>query len=57
MMFDTCNCFGVHMIFDYATSYVLEIDNENNVWITDVGLHQQCKYDSNDKRVNGCDWG
>ena len=25
----------------------LEIDNEDNIWITDVGLHQIIKYDSN----------
>ena len=25
----------------------LEIDNEDNIWITDVGLHQVIKYDSN----------
>ena len=29
----------------------LEIDNENNVWITDVGLHQVIKYDSNGKEL------
>ncbi|MFT4782235.1 MAG: peptidylamidoglycolate lyase [Pseudohongiellaceae bacterium] len=31
----------------FVMPHGLEIDNENNVWVTDVGLHQVFKFDSN----------
>ena len=42
------NAWGADM---FIMPHGLEIDNENNVWITDVGLHQVIKYDSNGKEL------
>ena len=42
------NAWGANM---FIMPHGLEIDNENNVWITDVGLHQVIKYDSNGKEL------
>ena len=42
------NAWGADM---FIMPHGLEIDNENNVWITDVGLHQVIKYDSNGREL------
>ena len=42
------NAWGADM---FIMPHGLEIDNENNIWITDVGLHQVIKYDSNGKEL------
>jgi len=42
------NSWGADM---FIMPHGLEIDNENNIWITDVGLHQVIKYDSNGREL------
>ncbi len=42
------NAWGANM---FIMPHGLEIDNQDNVWITDVGLHQVIKYDSTGKEL------